>query len=528
MKYSSRGKKWLVTGFRCVQSAVSGLAAKPFAVDDVLRLTRQDRCSVPFPPSMPSLPRLHRRATQRSALAALLAGLLLAPGAGAASAADPPTYAPGEVVVGYAPSAGGAAAQAAVAASVGAQVGGATAPRTRVLHVRPGHVRATVARLRRTPGVAFAAPNPIAHASSARAAEQVPLPDDPGIRGYPGGLTALQWNFFGSFGVNALEAWSNVAGSAPGGRGVRIAVLDTGVAYRSLGRFRRSPDFAGTKFVAPHDFVDGTPYPVDRNGHGTHVAGTIAEATDNELAVTGLAWGATIMPVRVLDSRGYGDATTIARGIRYAVRHGAKVVNMSLEFSTSVRQSEIPDITAALRYANQRGVVVVGSSGNEGEARIAYPARTGNVISVGATTDDGCLADFSNDGFGLDLVAPGGGDDADLTNDPNCHPGHHGGDIYQMTYTSSVARFGIPSGYDGTSMAAPHVAAAAALVIASGVLGAKPTPAQVECRLKGTAKAAGIPAPNRVYGYGLVDAGAATSAARQTPQCVGGAARAPH
>ena len=472
------------------------------------------------PPPMPSLLRLHRRSRRHSSAVALSAVLALACSAGTASAAEPPAYAPGEVVVGYAPSAGGASAQEAVAASVGATVGGASAPRTRVLHVQAGQVRATVAKLRRTPGVAFAAPNPIAHTS-----ETVPLPDDPGIRGYPGGLAALQWNFYGPWGVNALEAWSNLAARAPGGRGVRIAVLDTGVAYRNLGRFHRSPDFAGTQFVAPYDFVDRTPYPVDRNGHGTHVAGTIAEATDNELAVTGLAWGATIMPVRVLDARGYGDATTIAKGIRYAVRHGAKVINMSLEFSTSVRQSEIPDITSALRYATRRGVVVVGSSGNEGEARIAYPARTGNVISVGATTDDGCLADFSNDGFGLDLVAPGGGDDADLSNDPNCHPGHHGADIYQMTYTNSVTRFGLPSGYDGTSMAAPHVSAAAALVIASQVLGAQPTPAQVECRLKATARALGIPGPNRVYGSGLVDAGAATSAARQAPQCLGGAAR---
>jgi serine protease len=464
---------------------------------------------------------LRHRLRPRPTAASLLAAGALALGSGAASAARPPAYVPGEVVVGYAPSAAAPAAQQAVAAAVGASVGGATAQRTRVLHVRPGRVRATVAKLRRTPGVAFAAPNPIARAAD------VPLPDDPGLRGFPGGLAALQWNFYGPWGVDALAAWSNLAGIAPGGRGVRIAVLDTGVAYRNLGRFQRSPDFAGTRFVAPYDFVDGTRYPVDRNGHGTHVAGTIAEATNNALGVSGLAWGATIMPVRVLDSRGYGDATTIARGIRYAVRHGARVVNMSLEFSTNVRQAEIPDITAALRYASRHGVVVVGSSGNEGEARIAYPARTGNVISVGATTDDGCLASFSNDGSGLDLVAPGGGDDADLSSDPNCHPGHHGGDVYQMTYTNSIAHFGLPSGYDGTSMAAPHVTAAAALVIASRVLGAAPTPGQVECRLKLTAKALGIPGPNRVYGYGLVDAGAATSAGVQTPQCRGGAARVP-
>jgi serine protease len=472
---------------------------------------------------MPLLPSLHRRAG-RVALVAL-ASLALAPAAAHArtTVPTPPAYAPGEVVVGYAPSAADAAAQTAVAASVGAIVGGAPAPRERVLHVPPGRVRATIAKLRRTPGVAYAAPNPIAHASDA-----APLPDDPGIGGFPGGLAALQWNLFGPFGVDALDAWGNLAGVAPGGRGVRIAVLDTGVAYRNLGRFHRSPDFAGTRFVAPFDFVDDTPYPVDRNGHGTHVAGTIAEATNNDVGVAGLAWGATIMPVRVLDSRGYGDATTIAKGIRYAVRHGARVVNMSLEFSSSVRASEIPDITSALRYATRRGVVVVGSSGNEGEARIAYPARTGEVISVGATTDDGCLASFSNDGTGLDLVAPGGGDDAALANDPNCHAGHHGGDVYQMTYTNSIARFGLPSGYDGTSMAAPHVTATAALVIASRVLGARPTPAQVECRLKATAKQLGIPGPNRVYGYGLVDAGRATSTAAQTPQCLTRTARLRH
>jgi serine protease len=451
-----------------------------------------------FPPPAP-----RRLAPHRPLLAAALAlALLLALAAGATAATAPPAYVPGEVVVGY-----------DTTAATAARVGGAPATETRVLHVAPGRVRATIARLRAQPGVAFAAPNPIAHIS------QVPLPDDPGISGYPGGLAGLQWNFYGPFGVNALEAWSNVAARAPGARGVRIAVLDTGVAYRNLGRFKQSPDFAGTKFVAPYDFVDNTPYPVDRNGHGTHVAGTIAEATNNDLAVTGLAWGATVMPVRVLDGQGYGDATTIAKGIRYAVRHNARVINMSLEFSASVRAVEIPDITSALRYATQHGVVVVGSSGNEGEARIAYPARTSQVIAVGATTDDGCLADFSNDGVGLDLVAPGGGDDAAIARDPNCQPGHRGGDIYQMTYTKSVSRFGLPSGYDGTSMAAPHVTATAALVIASGVLGAKPTPTEVECRLKATAKPLGLPGPNRTYGYGLVDAGAATSPTVQTPQC---------
>jgi len=473
-------------------------------------------------------PRPPRTRTLRR-LACALSATTLALGAGAEAAsaafnggAAAPVYRPGEVVVGYEDGTG-ARAQAAAARAVGARAGAATSTRTRVLHVPAGRVRATVARLRRLPGVAYAAPNPVARAS------QVPgMPDDVGIRGYPGGLAALQWNFFGPNGVKALEAWGNVAAAgSPGGRGLRVAVLDTGVAYRDYGRYKRSPDFANTKFVAAYDFVDGRREVVDRNGHGTHVAGTIAESTNNRIGVSGLAWGVTLMPIRVLDSNGYGDAATIAKGIRYAARHNAKVINMSLEFSTSVRASEIPDIIAAIRFANRRGAVVVGSTGNEGEARVAYPARAGIVISVGATTDNACLASYSNDGVGLDIVAPGGGDDAQLSQDPACVPGHRGPDIYQMTYAGrSVSKFGLPSGYHGTSMAAPHVSATAALVIRSGVLGPRPTPAQVECRIKATARPLGIPGPNRIYGWGLVDAGAATSPAVATPSCMSRAARA--
>ena len=100
------------------------------------------------------------------------------------------------------------------------------------------------------------------------------------------------------------------------------------------------------------------------------------------------------------------------------------------------------------------------------------------MLSVGATTQHGCLADYSNVGQDLDLVAPGGGDDADLHGDPDCRPADPAGrDIYQETFTgTSPRRFGLPSGYVGTSMAAPHVAATAALVIASGILGPHPTP----------------------------------------------------
>lgn len=340
------------------------------------------------------------------------------------------------------------------------------------------------------------------------------VPNDPATSAAAGGWERLQWNFAGAFGVNAPQAWANVAADgAPGGAGVVVAVLDTGVAYADHGRFRRSPDFSQFQFVKGDDFVAGNAKPDDHNGHGTHVAGTIAEATNNGYGLTGLAYGVRVMPVRVLNSAGEGDASVIAQGVRFAVKHGARVVNLSLEFSSDVTASDIPELLDALRYAHNRGVVVVAAAGNEGHSTIAYPARAHAVVAVGASTEHGCLANFSNDGRGLTLVAPGGGADADLPGDPNCHTDQPSGrDIYQVTYVgSSPRRFGIPPGYEGTSMASPHVSATAALVIASGVLGARPTADQVVARLKATARKLGYAGDQRMYGAGLIDAAAATA-----------------
>jgi hypothetical protein len=152
------------------------------------------------------------------------------------------------------------------------------------------------------------------------------------------------------------------------------------------------------------------------------VASTIAERTGNGYGLTGLAYNATIMPVRVLDDAGEGDAADIARGVRFAASRGADVINLSLEFGTDVRAAEIPELLDAIRYAHGRGAVVVGASGNDGSAALAYPARATDVLSVGSTTEHGCLSAFSNTGSGLDLVAPGGGEDAPLADD-RCAPG---------------------------------------------------------------------------------------------------------
>jgi serine protease len=343
------------------------------------------------------------------------------------------------------------------------------------------------------------------------------IPNDTGIPGMGGAVgdwQSAQWNFTGTFGVQAPQAWANVAADgAPGGKGVVVAVLDTGVAYLNRGPYRRSPDFSRWGFVQGHDFVNHTPYATDRNGHGTFVAGTIAEATDNHYGLTGLAFAAQIMPVRVLNSEGEGDATTIAEGIRYAVNHGARVINLSLEFSSDVRAHDIPRLMAALRYAYRKNVVVVAAAGNEGHTAIAYPARAPHVIAVGASTEHGCLANYSNDGPGLTLVAPGGGADADLPGDPNCHPESPSGrDVFQMTFTGSSPRvFGFPGGYEGTSMATPHVAATVALMLAAHVLGRRPTVAQIVRRLRMSARKLGGAGDAGLYGAGLLDAAAATA-----------------
>ena len=412
-------------------------------------------------------------------------------------------------------------ARAAVQRETGVGRPRAFAPRTRVLKIRDGQSTAeTLRELRARPEVATAAPNPVARVTGF-------IPADPGRAAVPGGWQQMQWNFLAGTGVNAPDAWQRMLDvGRPGGTGVTVAVLDTGVAYSDRGRCprsarstsartttcRRSPDFRDGDFVAGYDFVDDDRRPNDENGHGTHVAGTIGEGTDDNIGVTGLAYGARIMPVRVLDQVGEGDSVAISAGIRWAAAHGADVINLSFEFGTQVTRAEIPDILAALRYARRKGVLVVGASGNEGGRSIAYPARADEVLSVGAATKRNCLAWYSNTGASLDIVAPGGGRDARIPGDANCQPDRgSAGSIYQMTFDGSVRRFGLPGRYTGTSMAAPHVSAAAALVIASGVIGPNPSPEAIEERLKVTARDLGTAGPDFRYGYGLLDAARAVT-----------------
>jgi len=395
---------------------------------------------------------------------------LLTPAASAAAA----DYVPGEVVVKYEDG------------------------RARVHPIRDGDsVRKTITELRDNPRVEYAVPNHIARAS------QTFTPNDPGFR--------RQWHLFEPWGIGMPEAWSLAeAAGAPGGEGTLVAVLDSGVAFERYKRYRRAPDLRSKTFVKGYDFIDRDKHPNDVFGHGTHVAGTIAQTTNNREGAAGVAYRAKIMPLRVLDSAGSGDSVAIAKAIRYAARHKADVINLSLEFELDVVPSEIPEILAAIRFAHRRGALIVGAAGNGFGRKVAYPARADQVIAVGATTRSGCRSDYSNGGPDLDLVAPGGGVDAEPRTQLEldvCDPSSASDWIFQETFRGrSVQNFGMPRGYEGTSMAAPHVSAIAALVIATGKLGPNPSPDAVQTHIQATARDLGRPGVDGRYGFGLVDA----------------------
>ncbi len=299
-----------------------------------------------------------------------------------------------------------------------------------------------------------------------------------------------QWNFDQ---VDADAAWDIQQG---GSSAVVVAVLDSGIAYEDYGVYRLAPDLAETNFVAGLDYVNGDAHPNDDFGHGTHVCGTIAQSTNNGIGVAGLAFGVTIMPVKVLDSSGHGTSSTLADGIYYAVDHGAQIINLSLG-GTGTSQTEAD----AIAYAANHNVIVVCAGGNDSSNgdELYYPAAYPSTIAVGATNYDRVRSAYSNTGSYIDLVAPGG-------------DSSHG--VLQQTFAgSNYGTFGYWA-YYGTSMACPHVAATAALLLSENPT---LTPDEIRAVLESTAVDLGAAGPDDVYGYGLLNAGAALAAIEGVP-----------
>lgn len=296
-----------------------------------------------------------------------------------------------------------------------------------------------------------------------------------------------QWNLPA---IQAPEVWDRTTGL-----GVTVAVLDTGVA-RSLS------DLAQTRIAPGIDLVDNDNDPDDQNGHGTHVIGTVAQSTNNGTGVAGVAYDARILPVKVLDARGIGSEVTIAAGIEYAVDNGADVINLSLG-----APSPSVVIASAVEYAVANGVIVVAAVGNDGADRISYPAAIDDVIAVGAVAQTLTVPAYSNRGPKLDLVAPGG----DLTVDSDLD-GQGDGILQQTILTGGLLGRSCYCFYEGTSMAAPHVAAAAALLLSAGVASER-----VPGLLIASARDLGVPGRDDRSGAGLLQIADALALAATTP-----------
>ena len=239
-----------------------------------------------------------------------------------------------------------------------------------------------------------------------------------------------------------LAAWGQSEGE-----GVVIAIIDTGIDLDH-------PDLAAS-IVPGYDFVDDDNEPNDENGHGTHVAGSAAAIGNNGIGVIGMAPKASIMPLKVLNAEGLGSSEDIAEAIVWATDNGADVINMSLGGSPDLLgriYNKVDPSNEAIAYANRNGVVVVAAAGNDDTFLTAYNPET-PVLVVNASNELGETARFSNFGDPRAVSAAG----ARIISTAPTYPTTiwpNGSEGYELL--------------DGTSMASPHVAGIAALVIASG------------------------------------------------------------
>jgi serine protease len=274
--------------------------------------------------------------------------------------------------------------------------------------------------------------------------------------------------------IGAERAWDFATG-----RGVTVAVVDTGIACETHGPFSKLKDLLQTDCVDGWNLVANNEHANDDQGHGSHVAGTIAQSTNNGFGAVGVAFNARLMPVKVLNEDGWGTTADVADGIRWAADHGAHVINLSLG---GPRNSKI--LEDAVKHALSKGSVVVAAAGNSGGS-VGYPGATEGVIGVSASDPDDKLAKFSSRGPGVDIAAPG----VTVTQQSICKKGREN---CQQFYA-----------WNGTSMASPHVAGAAALVMSLGVT----EPSAVEGALKASARVVDTSENGKkLFGAGILQA----------------------
>ena len=360
------------------------------------------------------------------------------------------------------------------------------------------------------------------------------VPNDP--------LYPRQWNYPQ---IDMERAWDISRGGATS---VTVAVVDTGIAFRSatirytgiawrredgvafpaLGPvdipFAAAPDLGTDRFVAPRDFIWDDNLPLDLAGHGTHVAGTIGQLTNNGSGVAGMAFNVKLMPVKVaddewdfiFDSPFVGTDDTVARGIRYAADNGANVINLSLGRDSRDGGGPAPVVRSAIEYAVSHGAFVAVAGGNEGldgspaERYAEFATQIDGMVAVGATGPDRRRAVYSNIGSHIELVAPGG----DFS-----QGGGTGGILQQTidldlteTFAGPVSRYTAPRFdvfayfyFEGSSMSTAHVSGLAALLASQGLK----DPAAIEAILKQSATDLGTPGRDNEYGYGLINGRAA-------------------
>jgi serine protease len=324
------------------------------------------------------------------------------------------------------------------------------------LEVDPEQEAETLQQLRARPDVIWA--EPVTRVSA------LWLPNDPEF--------GKQWHLKAA---GAPSAWDTTRGE-----GVTVAVIDTGIYPVD--------DLDAARIVKGHNFVGHNDDARDDHAHGTHVAGTVAQSTGNGKGVAGMAPQAKLMPIKVLSAFGSGTSYDIAQGIRWAVDHGARVLNLSLGGGGRSLIME-----SAVRYARRKGAIVVCAAGNSGSRGVSFPAAYPDAFAVSAVGPKGLAAPYTSFGPQVRIAAPGG--DKSL--------GEEAG-VLQQTLAEGSTTEAAYRWFQGTSMATPHVAGAAALVMSLGVT----APGAVESLLADTARRP--PESNKEkYGAGLLDAAAA-------------------